>query len=126
MSKIVFKIPYPKSAAGKRQWSREYGLNAIYAGKHWAKRQKDSQYWHYLVREQMQNYNIPKIPFNKPVRIIFYWNSRLDLDNEAYKRKLIIDALKGWIIHDDSKKYIKELVDKITNEDCIIIEIEEV
>lgn len=127
MNKTVLKIPYPKTAAGKRQWSREYGLNAIYAGKHWTKRQKDSQYWHALVKEeQLQQQNIAKKPFERPVRIVFSWNSRLDIDNEAYKRKLIIDALKGWVIYDDTKRYVRELADKITSEEYIIVEIEEV
>lgn len=126
MNKTVLKIPYPKTAAGKRQWSREYGLNAIYSGKHWTKRQKDSQYWHALVKEQLQEQNIAKKPFERPVRIVFSWNSRLDIDNEAYKRKLIIDALKGWVIYDDTKRYVRELADKITSEEYIIVEIEEV
>lgn len=126
MNKTVLKIPYPKTAAGKRQWSREYGLNAIYSGKHWTKRQKDSQYWHALVKEQLQEQNIAKKPFELPVRIVFSWNSRLDIDNEAYKRKLIIDALKGWVIYDDTKRYVRELGDRITSEEYIIVEIEEV
>ena len=38
-----FIIPYPKSDAGKKQWNREYGLNAYWAGKHWKKRTKDAE-----------------------------------------------------------------------------------
>ena len=121
MKEISIDIDYPKSKAGKAMWSREYGLNAIYAGKHWAKRQKDSQFWHTLLRSKLEELGIKKESFKNPVSISFWWNSRLDLDNEAYKQKLIIDALKGWVIEDDSKRYVQELHNYAYNKEYIHI-----
>lgn len=123
---VIIEIDYPKTSAGKRLWSREYGLNSIYSGKHWAKRQKDSQFWHTLVHSKLDEMGIKKEPFDNPVSISFYWNSRLDLDNEAYKRKLIIDSLKGYLIKDDNKRYVKALHDYPFDENFIRIVVEEV
>ena len=46
---MIFTIEYPKSLKG-------YSLNDIYAGKHWAKRKKDSDYWHWLVRGELSEH----------------------------------------------------------------------
>lgn len=119
-----FEIEYPTTKAGKRLWAKEYGMNSIYAGKHWAKRQKDKQFWHALIQAKMQAAGIEKKPFDKPVSISFWWDDRLDLDNTAYMRKMIIDALKGWIIYDDTKRYVRELHDYCHNEGFIKIRVE--
>ena len=44
--KIVFEIPYPPTKAGRTAWSKLYGLNAYWTGKHWSQRKKDAEYWH--------------------------------------------------------------------------------
>lgn len=121
-----FTIDYPKSPAERKRWNRHYGLNAIYAGKHWAKRNEDKEYWHNMVRSAMSRAGVPKKPFEKPVRISFWWNDNLDLDNSAYERKMIIDSLRGWIIQDDRKKYVRELRDNVHDEDCILVEVKEI
>lgn len=38
-----FTIPYPPTKKGKAMWSRQYGMNAYYSGKHWAQRKKDAE-----------------------------------------------------------------------------------
>ena len=88
----------------------KYGLNAIYAGKHWTKRRQDSEYWHYHVRNELRKQGIKKHIFDKPVRIVFSWDDRLDIDNHAYMGKLIADSFKGYFIEDDSRKYYEEVV----------------
>lgn len=55
-------IEYPKTKAGKRQWGKEYGLNAIYAGKHWSRRKADSEYWHSLTHAALVRAGIPRNP----------------------------------------------------------------
>lgn len=84
-------------------------LNSIYSGKKWYTRQKQASKIHQLVRNELINQRVPKKLFEKPVEIEFYWNSLLDLDNHGYVAKLIIDGLKGYLIKDDSKKYIEKI-----------------
>ena len=45
----------------------------------------------------------------KPISVTFFWNTRMDIDNHAYMGKMIVDALKGYLIKDDSKKYVRSV-----------------
>ncbi len=121
-----FIIKYPKTAAGKKQWSKNYGLNAYYAGKHWAQRKKDAEYWHRLVRSEMDMQKVRKFPFKNPVIITFYWNDRLDCSNHAAMAKMIEDAMKGRIIKDDSRAWVKGNEHYFHDEDYIRVVIEEI
>lgn len=103
---FAFRIPYPETAAGRKNWNREYGLNAIYAGKHWSRRRTDAEYWHALTVSALNRTHPPKTPFQRPVVISFLWNDGLDMSNHAYMAKMIEDAMKGRIIKDDSGKYV--------------------
>lgn len=122
---IEFTIPYPKTKAGKRQWAKEYGLNAIYAGKHWSRRKKDSEYWHALVHNELRRQRIRSTPFEKRVEIAMFWNDNLDIDNHAYMGKMIVDALKGKIIQDDRKRYFKRLIHDEHKRDVILVRVRE-
>lgn len=84
-------------------------LNRIYGGIHWGIRKKQSQKIHEAVRLSLQAQNIPKEPFKSPVDIVFRWGSKLDLDNHGYIAKLIIDGMKGYLLKDDSKRYINSI-----------------
>ena len=127
MNKVILKIPYPPNSKQKAKWAREYGFNAYYSGKHWAKRKKDADYWHTLTRcaiyELAKKGGVPL--FDKPVQIKFYWDDGLDLDNHAAMRKMIIDGLKDKIIIDDTRKYIAFISDSWHDENCIMVEISE-
>ena len=101
-----FRIPYPASPKGKSEWSKKYGMNAYYSGKHWSQRKEDAEYWHYKTLAAMQKYKCRKTPFERPVIISFRWNDKLDLDNHAVMAKMIVDAMKGRMIKDDSRKYL--------------------
>ena len=65
-----------------------------------------SEQIHQLVKTSLISQRIPKILFNHPAKIEFWWNSKLDLDNHGYLAKLIIDGLKGYFLKDDTKKYV--------------------
>ena len=117
--KVTFTIPYPKSLKG-------YSLNDIYAGKHWTKRRKDSEFWHWVVIQSLKSQKIPCKLFGKPVRIVFNWCDRLDIDNHAYIGKMITDSLKGYLITDDTKKYYQELTHKFHEEEIIKVEVNEI
>lgn len=121
---VMFKIDYPQTKAGKAAWNRRYGLNAYYAGKHWAVRQKDAEYWHKLVRSELLKQNVPISMFNVPVGVKLWFNDRLDIDNDSTYAKLIIDSLKGLFFEDDSKKYVQRLELNCHDEDYILVAIE--
>lgn len=123
---ISFKIDYPKTPEGKREWNKRYGLNAYYSGKHHAVRMKDARYWHDLTAVYLAKANVRKEPFNNPVCVKFYWNDNLDLDNHAIMGKMILDALKGRLIHDDSRRWVKSIEHAWHDEDFIEIYLSEV
>lgn len=121
-----FEIPYPTNPAGKSQWTKRFGLNAYYAGKHWSERKNDAQFWHLLTRSVMGRQNVRIVPFKSPVILTFYWNDRLDCSNHAAMAKMIEDALIGRVIEGDSRKYVKGIEHYFWDGDSIKICIREV
>jgi Holliday junction resolvase RusA-like endonuclease len=121
-----FKIPYPQSKAGQKQWAKEYGMNAYYAGKHWSRRKRDAEFWHMMVRSCMNSQNVRRDPFKWPVVITFRWNDRLDIDNHAIMGKMIVDAMKGRVIEDDNRRCVKGVSHYFHDEDYIGVEIREI
>lgn len=105
MRRLEIILPYPSTPEGRKNWSKWYSLNAYWSGKHWANRKKDADFWRGFVKSEMYKQKIPKKPFEKPVKIRFWWNDGLDVDNHAAMAKMIVDALKGWVIVNDSKRY---------------------
>lgn len=81
-------------------------LNSIYKCSHWANRKILAENIHEMVQLNLLSQKIPRKLFQNPVIIKFSWNSKLDLDNHGYIAKLIIDGFKGYLIYDDSKKYM--------------------
>lgn len=106
MKRTTFIIPYPTTKAGKSAWSRQYGLNAYYSGKHWSERNRDAEYWHTLVSYEMSKQKVQQRLYECPVILTFHWCDNLDISNHAAMGKMIEDALKGKIIKDDSPKYV--------------------
>lgn len=123
---VSFTIPYPSTKAGKTDWNKRYGLNSYYSGKHWSERNKDAEYWHYLVRSELRKQCPKRSMMNSPVVITFYYNDSLDLSNHAAMAKMIEDALKGIIIEDDSRKYVKGIEHYFHGEDFIRVVVREV
>lgn len=125
MTLEVFEIPYPDKE-GKKQWTKRYGLNAYYAGKHWAARKADADYWHGLTRSEMKRQNVRTEPIENPVIITFYWNDRLDCSNHAAMAKMIEDAMTGFLIEGDSRKYVKGIEHYFWDGDSIKVCVREV
>ena len=121
-----FRIYYPKSKAEQKRWSKEYGMNAYYAGKHWSKRKQDADYWHLLTIGALNRSEVRRTPFERPVEIRFLWNDRLDIDNHAVMGKMIVDALKGRLIHDDNRPWLKGISHYFHDEEYILVMIREV
>ena len=69
--------------------------------------------------------------FENPIKIHFYWvesNKRRDLDNVAYAKKHILDALvKAGKLKDDNRKCVYAFTDTFEygDETKVILEIEE-
>ena len=93
----------------------QYGLNKIYSGQHWRKRQETADEIHTLQKL-----------FKEPVAIHLSYNSKLDLDNHGYLAKMIIDALKGYLIENDDRKYVKALIQDFHSGKDVLVEIWEV
>ena len=70
---------------------------------------------------------VPKRIFDCPVVIDIAYNSKLDIDNHGYLSKLIVDGMKGYLIHEDSRKYVQGLIQRFHEEgEQIIIRVMEV
>jgi Endodeoxyribonuclease RusA. len=105
---MTFYIDYPQKISN-------YGMNAIYSGKHWTKRKKDAEYWHILTINALRQQGIKRNVLDYPVKVVLSWNDRLDIDNHSYMGKMIVDSLKGYIIKDDNRKYLKEITHRFWN-----------
>lgn len=122
-----FKIEYPNTPAGKKDWNKRFSDNAYYAGKHWAVRKKDADYWHNMVKACMDRQGVRKRPFEKPVEILLFWNDRLDVDNHSIMGKMIVDAMKGRLLQNDSKKWVRSVTHTFHDRgDYIWVEVREV
>lgn len=104
-----------------------WGMNAVYSGRHWAERKKQAQTVHMLVRAAIRKQHRNVQMFRVPVSVSIYYNSRLDIDNHGYLAKLIIDGMKGVLIKDDDRRYVKELYQGFYDGDSkkIIVEVME-
>ena len=102
--------------------------NKIYSGCHWTKRKKIADEFHLLVTDAVNLFKVSS--FIGSVELSFKWSnkSRFDLDNHAFMRKMIIDALvKKGIVVGDQKRYIKKITEEfseITSD--IVVSIKEV
>ena len=74
-----------------------------------------------------------KLPrFEKPIHITFTWieaNKKRDLDNVAFAKKFILDAMvKYKKLKDDNRKFVTGFTDKFmySKENKVILDIEEV
>lgn len=107
--------------------SSAYGMNAVYSGRHWSERKKQAQSVHMLVRTSIRKQLRNPQMFRVPVSVSIYYNSRLDIDNHGYLAKLIIDGMKGVLIEDDDRRYVRELHQCFHGDDknVIFVEVEE-
>lgn len=122
---IKFSIPYPKTDKSKSAWNRRFGLNAYYAGKHYQVRKKDAQELHAITWDALKKARVKKQPAEKPVKLTFLFDDRLDCSNHAVIVKCVEDAMKGWVIKDDSRKYVKSITVAFHEENCITVIVEE-
>ena len=121
-----FLIPYPPTKAGVKQWNQLYGLNRFWAGVSWPERKRAADFWHMLVRSEMNRQRVRRTPFEKPVKITMLFNDRQDCSNHAIYFKLIEDAMKGRVIQDDSRRWVRSCEMGFHEQDYILVKVEEV
>lgn len=107
MDVIRFAIPYPPTKAGMAEWSKRYGLNAYWSGKHYAARNRDAREIHDLTAACMRKAGVRRAILDHPVEVWFFWNDGLDADNHAALGKMILDAMTGYVLPDDNRKWVK-------------------
>ena len=87
---------------------RPKSWNRAYAGQHWTQRKAEADRIHQLVRGYFDPDNVQ--PFTVPVDIdiyVFFANRPLDADN--IPAKLYVDALKGWWLTDDDRRFVRSV-----------------
>jgi Holliday junction resolvase RusA-like endonuclease len=78
--------------------------NTYYAGAHWSARTRETNRVKMTVRAHLTG---NETPFDCPVNIIvtaYFKDHPQDPDNIA--AKLYLDALKGWLLYDDDRRYV--------------------
>ena len=102
------------------------GLNSLYStNKHWAVRKREAEAVHEAVKLTLISQRIDKAFIKTPVAIDIFYNSRLDIDNHGYLAKLLIDGIKGYLIEDDSPKFVKKLTQSYWDGEGIMVKIRE-
>lgn len=90
------------------QGERSPSQNQYYSSPHWSKRSRLATQIHETVRRRLVAMGIqPGTTCNRRVEIevVGYFDKRpLDADNVS--AKIYIDSLKGWLIEDDSPKFV--------------------
>lgn len=120
---IRFTIPYPPAKKDKAAFCKRFGLNAYYAGKHWAQRKDDARDLHMLTEISMKRAHIRRQLVDYPVSVRFCWDDGLDCDNHAMLGKEILDAMKGYILPDDNRRWVKEITHRFWDGGEIAVEV---
>ena len=106
--------------------SGKLGLNSLYStNKHWAARKREAEAVHEAVKFALMRQQIAREFVKTPIEIDISYNSRLDIDNHGYLAKLLIDGLKGYLIEDDSPKFVKKLTQSYWTGEGIRVKIRE-
>lgn len=123
--KVTFDIPYPPTKKGKAAWNKRFGLNAYYSGKVWQQRKRDAEELHTLAQLSMRKAHIRRKMVNGPVEVCFYWNDGLDVDNHAAMGKAFVDAMKGYLLPDDDRRWFRRVIHEFWDGDTIRVEVRE-
>lgn len=120
---IRFTIPYPTTRAGMTAWSKRYSLNAYWSGKTPYARSRDAREIHDLTAVCMRKSGIHRYLLDHPVEVRFLWDDGLDADNHAALGKMILDAMKGYILPDDNRKWVKGVHHEFWDGKEILVEV---
>lgn len=118
-----FEIPYPTTKRGMTAWNKRFGVNAYYSGKHYQARKRDADELHQIALTCMRRAKIRRHFVSYPVDVRFFWDDRLDVDNHAVMGKAFVDAMKGYILPDDNRRWLKRVSHEFWDEGKIGVEI---
>ena len=121
---IRFEIQYPKGGKAKTIWNRRFGLNAYYAGNSWPERKRDAEEVHMIARGAMHRAGIKPGVMSSPAQVRFYWADGLGSDDHAVLGKAMVDGMKGYLLGDDGRKYVRKVSHEFWDGDCIRVEVE--
>lgn len=119
---MTVDIPYPKN---KADFTKRFGLNAYWAGKHHQQRRRDADELHEMMIAALYIAHIRKKPVTYPVDVTFMWDDMLDVDNHAAMGKCFLDAMRGFVILDDSKRYVRSVKHQVWEGGRIRVIVEE-
>ena len=102
-----------------------YSLNSIYSGRHWSRRASIAKEIHSLIRLEIKARGL-KRDIEKPCELWLYYNSKLDCSNHGFLTKCIEDGMKGLLIKDDTRKYIKGIYQGFWNGEGVKVKIKEI
>lgn len=119
---MTVDIPYPKN---KADFTKRFGFNAYWAGKNHHQRRRDADEMHDMMIAALHAAHIRRKPVTYPVDVTFLWDDRLDIDNHAAMGKCFLDAMKGFVVLDDSKRYVKSVKHQIWEGGRIRVIVEE-
>ena len=78
------------------------------------------------MKQSLAEQDIRRKLIIRPVKITFFWDDRMDIDNHAFIAKCTVDALKGYLLQDDSRRYFRAVSHEFWDRGCIGVQIEEV
>lgn len=122
---IRFTIPYPTTKKGRTDWHKKYGLNSFYSGKNPYARKNAVDELHAIAKMAMRRANVRKKMVDTPVCIRFFWDDRWDIDNHAILGKAIVDAMKGYILPDDNRRWVKKVSHEFWDGGEIMVEVQD-
>lgn len=118
-----FEIPYPEGKKAVAAWNKRFSLNAYYAGKNYHQRKRDADEMHSRTILAVRQRRIRRQYVTGPVAVKFYWPARLDIDNHAVMGKMVVDALKGYILPDDNPRWYRRVTHEYWPEMAIGVEV---
>ena len=78
-----------------------------------------------MTRSAMRRAGIRERILRNPVEITFRWDDRLDIDNHAVLGKAIVDGMKGYILQDDNRRYVRRVCHEFWDGGEIQVEVRE-
>ena len=84
-------------------------MKQYYAGKHWAKRNAETQRVKLLVREQIDPETVRMFNGRVDITMTAYFKGNTQ-DSGNVCTKSYIDALIGWLIEEDDIKHVRRVV----------------
>ena len=104
---------------------KNYGMNSLYAGKHWSKRKREAEYIKTVVWYAMKMSGVKRRLFERPVCIRLSYNDRMDCDNHGYMTKMVIDGMRGYLLEDDTRKYVTCVTQDFWDGEGVRVQLEE-